>query len=269
MNKKSAKRFVRQTLLQFASLVLLALLAVLVIVVVARYWPQARVALLPAIPTATQAPVPAPSTPIAYSDALKTYENVATAAIETSRDTVDMVRWVIITFIVGSIGAAVSMAKLLLINVDGARNAARDAKSSAEHAQSSAEHAQSVVEGVRTQTQADIADVRSQFRTLFAEFIKAKGSNLAAALYAGDAKQADEALQFMYVRQWRLEDKLDAYKALKACAADKGGLHPNVRLVLELELKAVQQRTKDPGKRPYAEKEDEQRLSELLAIKPT
>jgi len=193
------------------------------------------------IPTA----LPAVSTPITYGDALNTYQNIASIAIQASERAMNSIMWIVGAMIALSTGAAGVGAYLYRTARDTSERAREATKASTE-AKVAATEAKVQLDLLKK----DYGELFEQYKELFNQFTELKLKTkplheLLDALEKGEASESDlyEAMQLSSWRKWTKENSEIGWFEL-AEMMPKQGLNHKLRLLIQLELKKIEKEKK-------------------------
>lgn len=194
------------------------------------------------------------TTTLGFSDALGTYEKVATTAIHASEQAVALSNWLI--------GIVAGLATLATAAAAYLYKTAIEASEKARLAESAAQAAREAAISVSNQLQS----LLGRYDRLFDQYeqLREKTLSLDAALQAWDRGEIsqDEVLETQQWGSWKKwkQDRDDTgWMELKE-DADTGNLASPVRLAIEKELTRLQRR----ATKSNAEKEYEQKLQTLI-----
>ncbi len=221
--------------------------------------------LQPYLPTGLSSPAtappasPTPSTmtiitnTLSYSDALQTYKEIATCAIEASERAVSAIRWVV--------GAVITLATV-------ATGAAAYLYKTAWAAERSAQEARDAAISARDK----LDDLSERYLALYERYIELRGETRALneallALDRGEMEYSEvEALHQLHSLDKWIRDGDDlGWHELQEMVRFAGGLSPAARRAVEKELQRVQQEARKTGGQTEEQREREQRLRSLLA----
>lgn len=194
-----------------------------------------------AIPTA----LPAVSTPITYGDALNTYQNIASSAIQASERAMNSIMWIVGAMIALSTGAAGVGAYLYRTARDTSERAREATKASAE-AKIAATEAKVQLDLLKN----DYSELFGQYKELFNQFteLKLKTKPLHELLNAWEKgeipdSEIQEAMQLSSWHKW-IKDKNDIGWFELAEIIPIQGLNPKLRSLLRLELEKIEKEKK-------------------------
>ena len=256
----------------FGSKFFSAILIVLLLILVSWIFPNklpfssSQTAIQPTPITVSNTPITL--TPLAYADALHTYEVVATTAIQSSERTLNFMV-AVFTAIIGLAAIAAGAASFIYKTSREAEERAKSAEISAQSAKSSAENSNQQL----TTLSKNYIELNNRYTDTLRDYIEIRNKTLSLDA-AIQARERGEISQDRYIeaQQWNSWHKwIDlkqetGWHELRAHQAHEIGLVPAIRVAIEIELARVY-RGKSDSELSQVDKEFKQRLTSLLEIR--